>query len=136
MKVKCNNDIDFPFQTKMSTTSQKHRNFVAEPMNEKPVTDLAGIGEVLGKRLESKGFDKAYVVLGQVRTQSYFMRLHTVKRPLGLVYWFTPNSVISLPNKFIWIRPAKKSQILGVSIQNSRLTRPYCLNTLFTTVRK
>nr|ACO15355.1 Barrier-to-autointegration factor [Caligus clemensi] len=49
----------------MSTTTQKHRNFVSEPMNEKPVTDLAGIGEVLGKRLGSKGFDKAYVVLGQ-----------------------------------------------------------------------
>jgi len=49
----------------MSTTSQKHRNFVAEPMNEKAVTDLAGIGEVLGKRLTTKGFDKAYVVLGQ-----------------------------------------------------------------------
>ena len=49
----------------MSTTSQKHRNFVAEPMNDKPVTDLAGIGEVLGKRLTAKGFDKAYVVLGQ-----------------------------------------------------------------------
>ena len=38
---------------------------MAEPMGEKPVTDLAGIGEVLGKRLSSKGFDKAYVVLGQ-----------------------------------------------------------------------
>nr|CAD7463352.1 unnamed protein product [Timema tahoe] len=46
----------------MSSTSQKHRNFVAEPMGEKPVTDLA---DVLGRRLESSGFDRAYVVLGQ-----------------------------------------------------------------------
>ena len=34
-------------------------------MGEKAVTELAGIGEVLGKRLTDKGFDKAYVVLGQ-----------------------------------------------------------------------
>ena len=34
-------------------------------MGEKPVTELAGIGAVLGERLSSKGFDKAYVVLGQ-----------------------------------------------------------------------
>ena len=49
----------------MSSTSQKHRNFVSEPMGEKPVTDLAGIGEVLGGKLKEKGYDKAYVVLGQ-----------------------------------------------------------------------
>ncbi|XP_003742949.1 barrier-to-autointegration factor [Galendromus occidentalis] len=49
----------------MSSTSQKHRSFVSEPMGEKPITDVAGIGEVLGKRLISKGFDKAYVLLGQ-----------------------------------------------------------------------
>jgi len=34
-------------------------------MGEKPVTDLAGIGEVLGERLKKEGYDKAYVVLGQ-----------------------------------------------------------------------
>ena len=34
-------------------------------MGEKAVTELPGIGPVLGKRLSGKGFDKAYVVLGQ-----------------------------------------------------------------------
>lgn len=47
------------------STSIKHKNFVSEPMGEKPVTDLAGIAEVLGKRMSEQGFDKAYTVLGQ-----------------------------------------------------------------------
>ncbi|XP_059811207.1 barrier-to-autointegration factor A-like [Hypanus sabinus] len=47
------------------STSQKHRNFVAEPMGEKSVKCLAGIGEALGQRLENQGFQKASAVLGQ-----------------------------------------------------------------------
>jgi hypothetical protein len=35
-------------------------------MNDKPVTALAGIGSRLGSRLEAMGYDKAYVVLGQL----------------------------------------------------------------------
>ena len=47
------------------TTSQKHQNFCQETIGDKLVTDVPGIGEVLGKRLKDKGFDKAYVLLGQ-----------------------------------------------------------------------
>ncbi|KAM9302383.1 barrier-to-autointegration factor [Gastrophryne carolinensis] len=49
----------------MSSTSQKHRDFVAEPMGDKGVQCVAGIGDVLGSRFTQKGFDKAYTLLGQ-----------------------------------------------------------------------
>ncbi|KAA3671187.1 barrier-to-autointegration factor [Paragonimus westermani] len=47
------------------STSQKLRNFVTEPIGDKLVTELPGIGLKLGERLQDKGFDKANVVLGQ-----------------------------------------------------------------------
>lgn len=42
----------------MPNTTQKHRDFVGEPMGDKDVTELPGIGEVLGARLEHQGYDK------------------------------------------------------------------------------
>ena len=49
----------------MSSTTVKHQNFIQEPMGEKEVTKLAGIGTAFGEELVNRGFDKAYVVLGQ-----------------------------------------------------------------------
>nr|XP_045014106.1 barrier-to-autointegration factor-like [Jaculus jaculus] len=45
------------------TMSPKHRDFMAEPMGRNQWG--VGIGGVLGKKLKERGFDKAYVVLGQ-----------------------------------------------------------------------
>lgn len=57
--------LEVAYRSKMSSTSQKHRDFVAEPMGDKDVTALPGVGKTIGARLADKGFDKAYVVLGQ-----------------------------------------------------------------------
>ncbi len=50
----------------MSSTSQKHRNFVSEPMGDKLVTELAGIGPVLGARLTDEGFDKVIAMYSKL----------------------------------------------------------------------
>lgn len=60
----------------MSSTSAKHRNFVSEPIGEKEVGELAGIGDVLGGRLRDKGFDKVsrnIVCITSFKTRLYFI---------------------------------------------------------------
>ncbi|XP_038074987.1 barrier-to-autointegration factor-like [Patiria miniata] len=47
------------------TTTNKHRQFVSEPMRDKAVTELGGIGPASGEKLGEAGFEKAYNVLGQ-----------------------------------------------------------------------
>jgi hypothetical protein len=49
----------------MSSPTQTHVDFVKEPIGQKVVTKLAGVGPVLGERLAKAGFDKARVVLGK-----------------------------------------------------------------------
>ena len=67
MVIYCVVDISYysaasTFQISMS---HKCRNFVEEPMGDKAVTELAGIGEALGRRLASQGFTKACDLLGR-----------------------------------------------------------------------
>ncbi|XP_039761761.1 barrier-to-autointegration factor-like [Pararge aegeria] len=45
-------------------TTKKHRDFVSEPIGDKHVSELSGIGKVLGERMEKGGFKKASTVLG------------------------------------------------------------------------
>ena len=40
------------------TTTQKHRSFIGEPMGDKLISDIAGMGAVYSGRLEEKGFIK------------------------------------------------------------------------------
>ncbi|XP_058608630.1 barrier-to-autointegration factor [Onychostoma macrolepis] len=52
-------------RTTAMTTSQKHRRFCSEPMGDKLVYELPGIGPVLGRRLQNRGIIRAQNVLGR-----------------------------------------------------------------------
>ena len=41
----------------MSTTSKKHASFVSEPMGEKEISELAGVGPTYQARFKEKGFE-------------------------------------------------------------------------------
>lgn len=45
----------------MSSTTKKQREFVTEPMGEKSVTAIAGVGPVLGTRLKAAGYNKVII---------------------------------------------------------------------------
>ena len=44
--------------TTRTGTTKKHRLFVSEPIGDKDVRTLPGIGDIFGARLSAKGFDK------------------------------------------------------------------------------
>ncbi|MEN2495360.1 MAG: Barrier-to-autointegration factor [Marteilia pararefringens] len=58
------NISEAPIAVKTST-SLKHQNFLSEPMGEKLITSVPGIGPKYGELLSKDGYDKAYVLLGQ-----------------------------------------------------------------------
>ncbi|KAI6221389.1 hypothetical protein M3Y99_01551400 [Aphelenchoides fujianensis] len=46
------------------STLQKHKDFVSEPIKDKPISAIAGIGPTYETKLESMKFTKAYHLLG------------------------------------------------------------------------
>lgn len=47
----------------MVRTSEARRSFVAEPIRDKSVMELVGVGEILGQRLKAVGFDTVYIII-------------------------------------------------------------------------
>jgi len=57
------------FKPVRMSESKKHRDFVREPMGDKSVKELPGIGKVLGNRLERRGIAEANQVYGEFLTK-------------------------------------------------------------------
>lgn len=53
------------FSRTMSTSSKKHQAFVDEPMGEKGVTEIPGIGKEIGSNMNDKEINFAYEVFGK-----------------------------------------------------------------------
>lgn len=69
----------------MSSTSQKHRNFVQEPMGGKTVSALAGIGYVLGGRLTDRGFNKVNIKIEHFGVAPGSLPIYTcIVREMGM----------------------------------------------------
>lgn len=56
-----NNFTNYRSERNIKFKMESNSNFVSEPIGDKPVTSLPGIGKTLGKRLTDKGFDKVCV---------------------------------------------------------------------------
>lgn len=61
-----------------STTSQKHKAFSGEPMRDKPVEDLAGIGVTLAGRLKEQGFHKVSYFIYDYLIVLISLELHVI----------------------------------------------------------
>ena len=76
----------------MSSATRKHTDFVSEPMKNKPVGKLPGIGEKAAGKLMAQGFPRANMVLGQ------FLILGQNKEPF--IAWLQSVSHCSDSNAF------------------------------------
>jgi hypothetical protein len=47
----------------MSSTTKKFREFMAEPIGDKGIRDVPGIGDVLGTKLSEAGYDKVRIYI-------------------------------------------------------------------------
>lgn len=53
-----------PRRSSSTTSSAKHRQFINEPMANKPVTDVPGIGQVVGRNMCADGVRTARALYG------------------------------------------------------------------------